>query len=314
MSQWAKLVKVVGIVVLVTVAVLVVIKQRGLHEQRGDTTRHFTEVLADLTPKGWKIYNHVLQFTPGNLYKQINGRAEFYLAYDVIGMTFTTFESRADKEQFIDLSIYDMGTLADAFGVYSNELTEAIIPLHFGRASYRSGANYYIWKGQYYVQIIASDTTKNLRKIGMDLAQKVTDALTDSGEPVWGLRTLPQMDRTPGSVKYFKVDALGLDFMGNTYTARYSIGDSEVSVFLSLREFAETAQQVVEQYVEYANRYGKNVSHLTEDGVEFTICDMGGTYDVIFQKGSIVGGVITVKNRDLALRAARDFRRQLRHS
>jgi len=309
MSQRAKIVKVVGVVVLVAVAVLVVIKQRGLHEQRGGATRRLPKVLADLTPEGWKIYNRVLRFTPENLYKQINGRAEFYLAYDVMGMTFASFESLTDKDQFIDISIYDMGSLTDAFGVYSTERTEGAAVLNFGRASYRSGANVYIWKGQYYVQIIISDSTEKLKRIGMDLAQGVTNFLGDSGEPVWGLTSLSKTDVIPESIKYFKVDALGLDFMRYTYTAHYDIDDTVVSVFLSQRASPESALISVDRYVEYANQYGKQAHHLTMDGESFFICDMGGSYDVVFQKGSLMGGVVAVKNRELALQVAMDMRR-----
>ena len=62
-----------------------------------------------------------MQFGPENLYEQINGRAEYYLAYDVIGMTFASFDKSTDNSIFINLSIYDMGTPTNAFGVFSGE-------------------------------------------------------------------------------------------------------------------------------------------------------------------------------------------------
>jgi hypothetical protein len=262
-------------------------------------------------PKGWEIFDRVKQFTPENLYEQINGRAEFFLAYNMVRMTFASFTNSADKGLFIDLSIYDMGTPTNAFGVFSAERSPGETPMELGRAGYQSDANCYIWKGQYYIKVIASDVTTGLKRMGMDLAQRATDFLLDSGEQVWGLNALPEKDRVPESETYFKVDAMGLDFMHDTYTARYRRGDSVVKAFLSQRESPESARDSVALYVRHAQRYGKGVENLKVDGVELVFCNMGGSYDVIFQKGRLMGGVFLVEDRNLALKTAIDFWKQL---
>ena len=41
------------------------------------------------------------------------------------------------------------------------------------------------------------------------------------------------------------------------------------------------------------------------------MCDMGGSFDVIFQKGRLVGGVISVADRAVAAQAAVDLREQI---
>jgi hypothetical protein len=75
--------------------------------------------VAGFTPKGWRIFDEVKQFTPENLYEQINGRASFFLAYDMIMMTTVSFAKNSDETaKFINLSIYDMGTPTNAFGVF----------------------------------------------------------------------------------------------------------------------------------------------------------------------------------------------------
>ena len=73
-------------------------------------SQNFQGIVADLTPKGWHIYNDIEQFTPENLYEQINGRASFFLAYDMVKMTYVSFVHSIIPEQFVDLSIYNMGT------------------------------------------------------------------------------------------------------------------------------------------------------------------------------------------------------------
>jgi len=263
------------------------------------------ETLSALTPEGWKLYDDtVLTFTAESLYEKINGRAEFYLAYDVINMTFASYEKGEAAEQFIDVSVYDMGTPIHAFGVFAGERTFEAPPLELGRDSYRSGANYFIWKGQYYVQIIASDTTADLQLLGFDIGREVTSVLDDGNEAVWGLDALPQQDKVPGSEQFFLVDAMALDFMRNTFTARYVKSGTEVTVLLSRRAESATAQTALRAFTEYAGMYGEGVEGITVDGVQLVACDMGGEHDVIFVKQSLLGGVTGVEDRDLAIQTA----------
>lgn len=271
-----------------------------------------SETLSALTPEGWRLFDDtVLTFTAENLYEKINGRAEFYLAYDVVDMTFASYEKGGAAGQFIDVSVYDMGTPPHAFGVFAGERTFEAPPLELGRASYRSGANYFIWKGQYYVQIIASDTTVDLQRLGFDIGREVASVLSDDNEAVWGLDALPQHDRVLGSEQYFLVDAMALDFMRNTYTARYTKLGTAVTVFLSRRDKAETALNVLNRFIEYAGMYGEGVEEITVDGVQLATCDMGEEHDVIFAKQSLLGGVTGVVDRDLAIQTAVELYHQI---
>ena len=278
---------------------------------QGLEAQNLSKRVVSLAPKGWEIFDTVKQFTAQNLYEQINGRAEFFLAYDMIRMTFASFINSANKGEFIDLSIYDMGTPTNAFGAFSGERSKGGSPLRLGRAAYGSGANFFIWKGRYYVRLIASEETEKLRKIGMVLAAKVTAFLENSGGPVWGLTALPQRDLVSETVQYVKVNAMGLDFMTNTYLARYRKGKTVVKVFLSRRDGSETARTVVARYAGYAGEYGKGIDRINQSGIKLIVCDMDGEYDVIFRKGRLVGGVSSVDDRTLAIEAAVDLWRQM---
>lgn len=269
------------------------------------------EILAGLTPKGWQIFDEVKEFTPENLYEQINGRASFFLAYDMIRMTYVSFVNSDETAKFIDLGIYDMGTPTNAFGVFSTERSQGESPLNLGRVGYRSDANYFIWKGRYYIRIISSETTEEFQRIGMDLARKVTDFLVDSGEEVWGLAALPLTDLMPESVQYFKVDAMGLGFMRNTYTAVYRKGNTLVTAFLSQQDSTESAKATVVRYAKFAKKYGKGIDRLKAGKVELVSCNMGGSYDMVFHKGRLIGGVSSVEDRDLAIRVAIEMWEQL---
>ncbi len=267
--------------------------------------------LSGLAPQGWKLYDEVRRFTAENLYEKIDGRAEFYLAYDMVEMTFAGFEDAGNDARFIDISIYDMGTAIRAFGVFASERSQEGSSVELGRDAYRSGANCYIWKGKYYVQVVSSDITAELQRMSLDLARRTTDLVADSGEPVWGLNALPTENRIAGSERYFLVDAMGLDFMRNTFMAQYKIKGTPVSVFLSQYASAEEAGKIAARFFEHVNRYGKKARRATVKNVELTECDMNGSYDVFFQKGRLIAGVTAVARRDVAVGASVDLWQKL---
>jgi hypothetical protein len=303
----------IGLVLLVVLVMLGyrVVELTAPKSDYVTSPKRLAMIVNDLTPKNWAIYDRIMHYTAENLYEQINGRAEYYIAYDVIGMTFASFEKRTDSHFSINLSIYDMGTPINAFGVFSGERSPECQSLELGREAYRSGADYYIWQGQYYIQIIASNTSEESKYVDSELAKKITNLLPDSGESVWGLAVLPKANRVPQSIQYFLVDAMGLDFMRNTYTAKYYKGETVLSIFLSKEDSYESAQKTLNKFMAHAKQYGKGISLISQDNIELISCDMGNNYDAIFQKDSLIGGVTGVENESLAIQATIDLWKQL---
>jgi hypothetical protein len=295
-------------------AAVVLVAGCGLIRQDapGASPSELAEMVTALRPEGWEIHRKVMWYTAENLYELIDGRAEFYIAYDVIGLCFVSFTRRDESDIFIDVSIYDMGTVTNAFGVFTAERSPEARQLKLGRDSYRAGADYYIWKGRYYVQVIAPDDSAEYQQITKNIAEQVTKSLRETKEPVWGLTALPRENLVPQSVRYYLVDAMGLDFMENTYTARYQIAETEVVVFLSRRDSVESAKSAVTEFMEHMNFYGKGVITLSVGDIELVACDMGGINDIVFQKGRLVGGVAGVEDQRLGVQEAVGLWRRLK--
>jgi hypothetical protein len=273
--------------------------------------KNLARLINDFTPEHWKIYDRVMHFTPKTLYQQINGRAEYYIAYNVVGLTFASLDNEADSDISLNISIFDMGSPINAFGAFSGERSNEFQSLDLGREAYVTDANYYIWHGQYYIQIMALDTLKVLKTVGADIAKKLTIVLEDSREPVWGLTMLPEANRVPHSIQYFAVDAMGLDFMRNTFIAKYRIGETVLSAFLSKDISSESAQRTLNNFTIHAKQYGSGSCLISRDNIQLLSCDMGGSYDVIFQKDSFIAGVTGIENENMAIQAAIDLWKQI---
>ncbi|MEX0324140.1 MAG: DUF6599 family protein [Puniceicoccaceae bacterium] len=260
-----------------------------------------------ITPEGWQLSDKPEYFTAENLYEEINGRAEFYLAYNVIGMTISVYEIEPNQEPFFECSVYDMGTHLNAYGVYSGERSQVAEALDLGRQAYRSGASFFIWQGQYYCRIVASDDDAELVELGRQLAKKLIGVLPDNGQSIPGLKALPKKNRIPHSDKYFLVDAFSLDFMVHTFTAKYAYQGSNVTQFVSMQESKADATDALNQYEEYAKRYGERVSIHRGDKASFVVCDMNGYYDVVFQKQSSFAGVTNCQDENRAITIAQQL-------
>ncbi|MBT4269467.1 MAG: hypothetical protein HN580_15195 [Deltaproteobacteria bacterium] len=267
---------------------------------------------SGLNPPNWKTHDKVRHFTPENLYEIINGAAELYLSYDVVQLSYVSFIKAGDSSSFIDVSLYDLGNPTNAFGVFSVERSPDGLKLNLGRISYRQASSIFIWKGRYYAIITGSKSSEGLNAVGLELAQQVDGFLEDMAEPVWGLTVFPEKNRLPGTIKYFKVDALGLAFMQNTYTADYLIHNTPSTAFLSLQKTTAEVRSRIAHYANHSAKFGRGAETITENEMEFLVCNMDGTFDVVFQSGLIMGGVTAVTDRSLAIQAAKAFRKQVR--
>ena len=263
--------------------------------------------LDDLAPPGWKPLGNTQTFNADSLFEKIDGRAEQYLDYKFAGLTCVSLVNGKDEKQFVDVYLYDMGRPVQAFGVFSVDRTEGLPAVAIGREGYRSEASYFFWKGRYYVQVLASDKGAELAQVALNVARAVEKRLKDDGEPLWGLKALPEKDRIPGTVQYFAVDAMSLDFMKETYIALYRKGDARITAFLSKQPSGEAAAKTIASYEAHIKRYGKVVEKRDAGGATLIAADMRGAYDVVFRKGNLVGGTSMVEDLSVAEKAASEL-------
>jgi|GEM_PF-2442445 len=304
-----------GIMLLSAVLMLIAIlfsacprnNQDSIASQAAIESHDLSEYIASLSPPEWSLDEQVDVFSANNLYERINGRAELYLAYDVISMTTATFIKDDAWGDFLEVSVFDMGNPVNAFGIFSIERFPGETPLRLGRLSYRSDANIYIWEGSYYIVVVSSGPQEEMGRKTLDLATKVTDVLPDSLEPVWGLSAFPRENLILDTIRYFNVDAMGLDFMQHTYTAVYHLQEGDITAFISRQDSPQAAAATVARYTEYSAEYGRGSTLHSVDEARLNLCDLQGTFDVIFHKGRLVGGVTSVADPDTALGFAARF-------
>ncbi|MFO0949719.1 MAG: DUF6599 family protein [Isosphaeraceae bacterium] len=267
-----------------------------------------TEVIAraieGLTPEGFTKKGPVERYTEANLYEKIDGRSELFQSYNVTGMTFVTFSRTGDPTKFIDVFLYDMTTPLGAFGVYSVERSPGGEPLAAGDGGHRSGADLFFRKGRYYASVLTSGTDQEVQKAAKALAGTLANRLQGEAAELWGLAVLPAKNRVDDSVQYLMVDALGLDFLTDTFTARYRDGRDEFTAFVARCKSAEQASETLAKYRAHVKEFGDPAAPATIKGTSVMFAEVGGgEFDGACRVGDLIVGVTAARGRDAAVKA-----------
>ncbi len=87
---------------------------------------------------------------------------------------------------------------------------------------------------------------------------------------------LPAKNRIDNTVQYLMVDALGLDFLTNTFMAHYRDGEAEFTCFVARSKSANNAAEVLAKYKAHLAEFGDLAEPAKIEGASVTFADMGG--------------------------------------
>ena len=262
-------------------------------------------LVSGLQPEGWSQSGNIEHYNIAALYTKIDGRSELYMAYDVLGLSWVSMIQDENRDNFLDVFIYDMQSPTGAFGIYSVEREQGQEQVDVGAdEAYKSGSNYYMRKGRFYAYVNASQSNEANDAAGLAVAQALMERVPADDRPVHGLDWLPQDGLVNDSIAYFKVDAMSLDFLIDTFLANYDFGQGSVRAFISKRADEADATAIYEAFKAYGNDYGESVELQEVGFAEAAFTDWGGEfYDVVAVKNSSIVGLTNVEGKENAVAA-----------
>jgi hypothetical protein len=197
-----------------------------------------------------------------------------------------------------------MTTPLGAFGIYSVERPPGGKPIATGDGGHRTGADVFFRKGRYYASILTSGPDEEAQKAASSLVDAMAKRLKGEAAELWGLAMLPAKNRIDDTVQYFKVDALGLDFLTDAFTARYRDGEAGFTALVARCKSADHAAEVLAKYKAHLGEFGDMAEPARIEGASVTFADMGGgEFDGVCKVGDVIVGVTAVKGRDAAVKA-----------
>lgn len=162
-------------------------------------------VVKDLGPKipkqvlDWKAAGEDAVYDRKTLYDYMDGGAEVYLAFDFREVFVRKYADAGEDE--IALDIYDMGSPAEAFGMFSCDRQDPEAGI--GQGSEYGPGLLRFWRGRYFVSITVSGNEDKAEKAVLDLGKAVAPLLGPDGAPPDMVRLLPAAGLIAAKTAYF---------------------------------------------------------------------------------------------------------------
>ncbi len=126
---------------------------------------------------GWKWDGKEERYDSKTIFKYIDGAGEVYLAYGFKGLVTRRFEKPG--RPLLTADVYEMGSSADAYGVFSFERQDEEAGI--GQGSEFGGGLLRFWKGNYFVSVNAEGEGEDVDKAILSLGRAVAASITKTG-------------------------------------------------------------------------------------------------------------------------------------
>ena len=236
-------------------------------------------------PEGWVLAEGPKVYTPKTLFERINGQAELFFKYGFRKSAFAMYQGKKDPNRQIEVDIYDMGTVLQAFGIFSRFRNEEK-PGGFGLDSYLDDQTAFFYKGKYFVLLYATEPDPSvLKRMAGTVAVKIGDPSPSPREVDY----FPGKGLKPGSIQYFSEGLLGYQFLKRGFQGTYiekveakvnaeaktkveakvkvedksGTESKECQLFLAIFKTAQDATDALKTYKDHLSRKGKVQSEIT---------------------------------------------------
>jgi hypothetical protein len=219
-------------------------------------------------PDGWALVDGPQTYTKKTLFKHIDGQAELYFKYGFQESIFGIYQSEKSRENQIELDIYDMGNVLQAFGIFSRFRNEDR-PGGFGLESCLDDHSALFYKGKYFVLLYATESNPSLLT---QWATKIASKIVDPSLPPKEIGYFPKNGLKPGSIQYFPEGLLGHQFLKRGFQGLYIGKDKdkkvtedgtkaraenkEFKLFLSIHKDSQEAMGALKVYKEDLSKKG----------------------------------------------------------
>jgi hypothetical protein len=156
--------------------------------------------ISEWIPKGIHGYDLVEDsiYTKDTVYDYLNGGAEIYLTYDFRGVLGRRYAHSDGSEIMFDM--FDMGSPAEAFGIFSQEREGN--PSDVGQGSDSTPGMLQFWKNRFYVSITATRVTSAAKNAVMKLGRATDGLIAGVGQKPEILDLLPDRGLAEDGVRY----------------------------------------------------------------------------------------------------------------
>jgi hypothetical protein len=206
--------------------------------------------------EGWVMEGKATTYREDNLYVYINGEAELYFPYGFEVLGSVLYAKAGDPKIAIVADVYRMGSLLDAFGIYSRYRDPDSEVINIGSEGFVSESQLMFYKDRYFVRLSLSGTVIQDRSVFIACAEAIA-------------KTLPGKSSRPRQLEFLKIpgiisqtemfiaqSVLGYRFFKKGLTAEATHNGETIRVFIILDESVKASEHTLDQYAQYLKEGG----------------------------------------------------------
>jgi hypothetical protein len=262
---------------------------------------------------GWQMTDNPYSYGPQNLYKYINGEAESFIAYGFVSMKGAVYSPESDKNSFITVDIYNMGTKLNAFGMFQAKRGPETSSSKIGAASFGKDGYFVFYKQNYYVEILSFVSNDQWAKKHIVIARKVAERIQGDSSPPHELSYFSESGRIAGSQKYVRGGILGHAFLDRGLICNYRIDGEITSAFVAFFPSREVASRSFEAYKDFLQGSGQEWVALDKFGERaFASKEPYHKSILVAQDGPFVVGVYDLSTAEEGMGLLKDILKRVK--
>ena len=258
-------------------------------------------------PAGFDKLSEPEVYNADNLYEKINGKAPLYTEAGFSKLYCQRFVNKNDTSLWMEVFLYDMGNVRNAFSVYSMQRRPdaKILPTFAQMYGYGTSNGLYFVYGRYYAEMIGSAESDQLVMAMLETATNIQkNPIAASDLRIGELDLFQSENLVPDSMKLYLRNAFGFEGLSDIFAAQYKIDSREITVFFGKRPDANDAEAMAESYRKFLLENGATVKQTTSEFLKNKVFDFYGATEIVSTTGQFVVGVHEAENQDAAEKAA----------
>jgi len=261
----------------------------------------------------WVMKERVTLYNSDTLFDHIDGEAELYFPYGFDMLATITYLNKKNPEVWVVVDVYRMGSLLDAFGIYSNYRKADAVGTVIGAEGFVSPSQMMFYQDRYFVMIQVTGTTSLEQDLLVACGRTVSRNLPpNAGRP----RELEVLAGIPGVVtkseRYIGQSLLGYAFFRRGIIADAMLGGERVQVFVVFEHSPDAARKAFDDYRSYLKAEGQEMNVTgTTDRISLTAVDPLYRGVSVEQSGPYLIGAIRMKEASAAKPIVEQLRERL---
>ena len=254
----------------------------------------------------------VALFDQDTLFDRINGESELFFPYGFQKLAYARYENKQNPKVALDIDVYRMGSLIDAFGIFANYRRRDDADMQIGSEGTISSSQVFFYQDQYFVRLQVTGAVSAPQTVLKDCAQAISQNLPQTAARPAELEAFLIPAVVKKSERYVAQSLLGYDFLRRGIIADAKVKGETIQVFVVLEISNDAARKALDQYRSYLTTSRRDIRS-SDTGSQISLEAIDPLYGNVFAEavGQFVIGAVRTSDKAAAKELVEQIRLRL---